>query len=313
MSFMSKDNLIKEIIEWLIGFEHRASSFYRKAYEYFSAPPYNDRWLANLALRLSEDEVYHAYIIEKASKHFQNADDHFNLLELDKKSKEQLEKSLLDCEALIDSGSLTKAEFLETIIKAEYSEWNTYLIYIVNSIKDEKAEFRDVPKEMQAHKDRIADFIKGMDYSDDPEHSIEKLLEKLSLVPDLWKEKFLLAVDDDDTILGLLKAILESKGVVDSASNGKEALEYFKKNRYDVVITDLKMPVMCGMEFYKEAVIIDPELNKKTIFFTGFLDEVSTEFLRTHKVTYLKKPAHINDIIGAVNEILEGCIELEQA
>lgn len=310
---MSKDNLIKEIIEWLIEFEYRASRFYRKASEYFSKSPQSDKWLSRLAVRLSEDEIYHAHIIDNASKYFTTAGDHFNLLELDKKSKELLEKSLSECEQQIDSGLLTKSQFLETIIKAEYSEWNTYLLYIVNSIKDETSEFANVPKEMQAHKDRIVDYIKGMDYSEDPDHDMEKLLIRLSTIPDMWKEKFLLAVDGNDIILGLLKSILESKGAVDSASNGKEALEHCKNNIYDVVITDINMPVMCGIEFYKEAVKLDPELSKKTIFFTGLLDEEAADFLRKEKIMYLKKPAHINDIIGAVNEILEGSIELDKA
>lgn len=308
---MSKENLMKEIIDWLIEFEYIASRFYRKASEYFSSEPYNDMWLSKLCVRLSEDEIYHAHIIERASKHFANPDNHFNLLELDKKSKEVLEKNLSECEKEIDSGLLTKSKFLETIIKAEYSEWNTYLVYVVNSIKDENLEFANVPKEMQAHKNRIADFIKGMDYSEDPDHNIEKLLTKLTAVPDLWKEKFLLAVDDDVVIRDLLVSILESKGVVDSASNGIEALEHFKNNTYDVIITDINMPVMNGIEFYKEAIKIDSNLRRKTIFFTGFLDDTATDFLKTNKITYLKKPAHINDIIGAVNEILEDRIELD--
>ncbi len=62
-----------------------------------------------------------------------------------------------------------------------------------------------------------------------------------------------LAVDDSATMRNLVKIALEAEGfVVDTAENGKEALELTKRNTYDVVITDINMPVMDGLEFIRE-------------------------------------------------------------
>jgi two-component system chemotaxis response regulator CheY len=62
-----------------------------------------------------------------------------------------------------------------------------------------------------------------------------------------------LAVDDSATMRNLVKIALESAGFqVDTAENGQEALNLTRKNTYDVVITDINMPVMDGLQFLRE-------------------------------------------------------------
>ena len=62
-----------------------------------------------------------------------------------------------------------------------------------------------------------------------------------------------LAVDDSATMRNLVKIALEAEGfTVDTAENGRDALELTKKNTYDVVITDINMPVMDGLQFIRE-------------------------------------------------------------
>ncbi len=62
-----------------------------------------------------------------------------------------------------------------------------------------------------------------------------------------------LAVDDSATMRNLVKMALEPEGFsVDTAENGQQALELAKKNAYNIVISDINMPVMNGLEFLKE-------------------------------------------------------------
>jgi CheY-like chemotaxis protein/ferritin-like protein len=288
---------VRDIINWLVEFENTAARFYGKAAIYFG----DDEKLANMARRLAEDEVWHANIIKKASEHLQGKEPPPSLIRLDIESKKDIEGLLNECEERFTSGNVTKREFLEYIVKAEYSEWNTYLLYIVNSIKDLPAEFMSVPKKMQEHKGRIEDYIKEL--SDGPE--AVALLEKIGRLPDLWKERFLLAVDDEEMIIELLKAILEAKGTIDCAHNGKEALEKHKNKYYDVIITDVDMPVMGGIEFYEQASKDCPNIKERIIFFTGRLNEERLAFFKKNSLRYLQKPARINEIINAINDVLK--------
>jgi len=62
-----------------------------------------------------------------------------------------------------------------------------------------------------------------------------------------------LAVDDSATMRNLVKIALEAEGfTVDTAENGREALELTKRNSYDVIISDVNMPVMDGLQFLRE-------------------------------------------------------------
>ena len=61
-----------------------------------------------------------------------------------------------------------------------------------------------------------------------------------------------LLVDDEPFILQGLKVLIEwqkeGAEIVGTATNGKEALEFLKKEKVDLVITDIKMPIMTGIE-----------------------------------------------------------------
>ncbi len=62
-----------------------------------------------------------------------------------------------------------------------------------------------------------------------------------------------LAIDDSATMRNLVKMALEPEGfTVDTAENGKSALELVKRNTYDIIISDINMPEMNGLEFLKE-------------------------------------------------------------
>lgn len=79
----------------------------------------------------------------------------------------------------------------------------------------------------------------------------------------------ILVVDDEKNYCDVLKMILATKGyTADTAGNGKEALEQMEAVSYDVVITDLKMPVMDGFALLKE--IRRRQYDTEVIILTAF-------------------------------------------
>ncbi|MCU0422858.1 MAG: response regulator [Bacteroidia bacterium] len=59
----------------------------------------------------------------------------------------------------------------------------------------------------------------------------------------------ILLIDDDELILKVINRILQKEGyVVTTASNGKDALEYLERDKFDLLITDLMMPYSNGFE-----------------------------------------------------------------
>src|SRR5688500_2115286 len=75
------------------------------------------------------------------------------------------------------------------------------------------------------------------------------------------KGKRILIIDDDEDISNLFKLFLEYDGYnVDAFTDPIDALYFFRKNVYDLVLLDLKMPKMNGMVLYEKLQNIDPDL-----------------------------------------------------
>lgn len=109
----------------------------------------------------------------------------------------------------------------------------------------------------------------------------------------------ILVVDDEKDIRDITEAFLIVNGYgVDTAQNGKEALGKLLINHYDVVITDLQMPKMNGLELLEEISRI--KSNPVTIVVTGYAMKESD--LPQEPFAYLRKPFSHNQLIQVVQE-----------
>jgi len=116
----------------------------------------------------------------------------------------------------------------------------------------------------------------------------------------------ILVVDDEASIQRLLGSLLEIDGHrVDTASNGREALERIGERDYDVLITDIKMPDMDGRDLFAQLQKNNPALAEHTVFITG--DTVSPDtrsFLQDVKNPVLAKPFRIREVRETIGAIL---------
>lgn len=106
------------------------------------------------------------------------------------------------------------------------------------------------------------------------------------------KPKRILIVDDEATLLFFLKQSLQESGIVckvDIAPSGEEALTKLTYNRYDLLITDLKMPGISGFTLVEVARSLHPDI--RTILMTAFGSrEVQNEASNLQVDGYLTKP-----------------------
>lgn len=122
----------------------------------------------------------------------------------------------------------------------------------------------------------------------------------LDMIPD----KHILIVDDTEDIRELLVTIFSGEAKVSTAVDGAEALDMVSKNYYDLIISDVEMPRLNGIDFYSHAVKRDKNIKKKFMFFTGSIDKQMRDFIHQQKIYYLPKPSPINKIKLKVNVIL---------
>ena len=119
-------------------------------------------------------------------------------------------------------------------------------------------------------------------------------------------QKNILIVDDDPSILEVLDARLTAAGFqVHRASNAKAAIQLLKKEPISLMISDMKMPVMNGMDLFSEIKQILPNL--PVIFLTAYgtiPDAVNA--LKEGAVDYISKPFDGRELIFKINDILAG-------
>ena len=117
----------------------------------------------------------------------------------------------------------------------------------------------------------------------------------------------ILVVDDEESIQRLLGSVLElDDHAVDTANNGREALERIAEHHYDIVITDIKMPEMGGRELYERLLKQDPALAARTIFITGDTVNPDTRaFLQDVKNPVLAKPFKLREVRETIGRILD--------
>ena len=117
------------------------------------------------------------------------------------------------------------------------------------------------------------------------------------------KKATILICDDEEGIRESFKLILDDKYHLKFATNGLEALELLKDLKPDLMLLDIKMPKMHGMEILKQVKKIKPTL--PVIIVTGYQSvEMAQEALKAGAADYIPKPFESKQILKAVQKVL---------
>jgi DNA-binding NtrC family response regulator len=114
-----------------------------------------------------------------------------------------------------------------------------------------------------------------------------------------------LIVDDDDIVRESLSAVLENRGFsCRQAHDGRQALQMLGESEFDVVITDLEMPLLNGIELIERAGLLNSRTSFILITAYGSM-ETAIEALRKGAFDYLLKPLNFEDVAIKVKKLLE--------
>lgn len=115
----------------------------------------------------------------------------------------------------------------------------------------------------------------------------------------------ILIVDDEKTICETLAQVLSEEGYeTETANNGREALEKVQESNFEVVITDLKMPELGGIELLEKIKLISPETSVIIITAYGSM-ESAIEALRLGAYDYIVKPLDFEDVTLRIKRLLQ--------
>jgi DNA-binding NtrC family response regulator len=110
-------------------------------------------------------------------------------------------------------------------------------------------------------------------------------------------------VDDDTALLDVLRSGLLSEGYpCEAAGEGTSALELIRKTPFDIMIADIDLPGMNGLDLVKKAKSLRPEM--AVIVVTGFIEEFSyDEAIEAGASDFIKKPFTLRELLAKMNQI----------
>ncbi|NHW23013.1 MAG: response regulator [Archaeoglobales archaeon] len=116
-------------------------------------------------------------------------------------------------------------------------------------------------------------------------------------------KKVILIVDDDLALLEALELMLRGKYEVVKVTNGKEAVKTYRNIRPDLVLTDIVMPEMDGIETTKEILKIDP--NAKIVGITAYSQSRGKDLINAGAKEIIEKPFTRRRLIEVVERYLQ--------
>jgi len=117
-----------------------------------------------------------------------------------------------------------------------------------------------------------------------------------------------MVVDDEPHICRALDRLLTQEGHdVETISSAQTALERLNTSRYDLILLDIRMPGMNGIEFYSHMKEIDPALQQKVICITGdIISAKNKAFLDEVGIPCITKPFGVEELTQQVKQVLGG-------
>ena len=111
------------------------------------------------------------------------------------------------------------------------------------------------------------------------------------------QHRILLVDDESDLLLTIKLGLMDNGFYVDAYDKPKLALDNFKPNFHDLLLTDIRMPELNGFELYKRIKKKDSRI--KVCFITGFVDYYKSiaEDFNLNLNCFIQKPISINDVV----------------
>lgn len=281
-------NLARELMQ----IEEKAAVFYRTAAHCFR----DNAAVAEALRRFAEEEDAHGRIMNIVADCSEEARNISCSLTINPATQYGVKISMDSCIAKAEAGSLTLQELGEAIVAVEFSEWNSLFFYVVNVLKNVSHDCKMAAIKLQGHIRGVQQFLELI--------SLDRaVLDRIKSLPPLWAEN-ILVVDDDPAVAALLKSVLRTMGDVDVASNGEEGLEKIRKKYYALIISDIRMPKIDGIELYEQVQRIFPSIKTRFLLFSGGVSEHHLRLIKEYNLQLLEKPAMIRDILAHASAVL---------
>lgn len=284
---------MSDIITWLIGIEATAANLYAMAAFAFRDDTEFSRFLS----LMSAEEKAHEKLLQKASAAISGKEMKRACFYFDEHSRNKIEAPFTRAGRLLNDGDLTKTSMVDILAEAEFSEWNEIFLHTLDILKILDEDMQKAVSDVDQHRQRIQEFISSLPGCD-------SLLQKVRK-PSQPGSKCILIVENNSSVARMLEALATAPVEIIIASNGDEGISRIRQRHFDLIISEIDLPQMDGIEMYKQALDLDPDIGRRFMFFTGSENPEYLDFLRASKISILPKPSPVKLICTMMNDLLD--------
>lgn len=284
---------MNETVSWLIRVESTASNLYAEAAILFREDKAFSHFLSTMAL----EEKDHEELLQKVSVLIPDNQIKKASFLVDDDFRRKVEAPFKRAWVLMKNGKLTKSEMIDVVAEAEFSEWNELFLYVIDRLNATGSEFKKAVSDVDEHRAHIQDYFTSLPDGNSFIQRVRKLSQSM--------KKRVLIVEGNYSVARMLEALADDEVEVLIARNGEEGMAYIQKGHFDLIVSDIEMPKMSGVEMYKQAAELDPSIVSRFIFFSGTASAQHLNFVRSTNVLMLPKPSPVKVICAMMNDVLD--------
>jgi len=186
---------------------------------------------------------------------------------------------------------------LEILKKTRQISINIPVIFITS--------YSDSDVALAALQEGAFDYIKKPIDPDILRTALGRAKESISILSNPYLYPFILLTEDEEMTRKRLARVMEKEGwKVYQACNGEDALSQFNENKIDIVLLDIKMPVLNGLQTLKEMRKISNDF--EAVILSGYGDEESAiQAMRNGAMSFLSKPIDLEKMLLTVEKASE--------
>lgn len=284
---------IRDIVTWLERIEGSVGRLYGRAAE----ACVQDEHFSAFLTQLAEDEKSHAQFMSMVLEHLPQGERPLVAdIVLDQKTRDGVEAALKRFDDHLHGKGISKGQIVEYMARAEFSELNPVFLYIVGKFGGMSREAENMAADIQVHLSHVQQFINAL--PQDLQPSVD-----VGMFPSVREERFLV-VDDHEPLRELVASLLARRGNVETASGAGEALEKVRRHFYNGIVSDIQMPRMDGIEFYRQGVAYDSRLKGRFLFYSADVSPEREAFLKKNNLRFLRKPFGVGEFLDTMDQIL---------
>ncbi len=278
---------MKGMIDWLCMVEDLAGQVYAEAGAQFG----DNIGLAEFLRHMAADEGVHLAYVRQLAETVPGTSLPVAEVSLDPETRDRIEGPLRRGLEGLARREATVGDILDLVVEVEFAETNDIFLYVMRAFQRDPKAIQRIQVAFEEHEARARAFLATL-----PEG--HPAAARLGTLPAPFARHYLI-VDDNENVRQLFKAVFEDVEVV-GAANGVEGLERVRGQPFDVIVSDVEMPEMGGLEFVRRVMEQKANLASRIILWSGHITDEVASFGRERHIPVLQKPVSLGNLRRAV-------------